>query len=74
MVSSFAETAQLMTAEEVGRLLRLKPATVYEAASSGKIPSVRLWRGNRRDLVRFRRVDIEELIQKRTVIADEVSR
>ncbi|MCP4002650.1 MAG: helix-turn-helix domain-containing protein [bacterium] len=56
----------LLTAEEVGRILRLKPATVYEAAASGRIPSVRLWRGQRKALVRFRRDDIEELIRDRT--------
>ena len=56
----------LLTAEEVGQLLRLKPATVYEAASSGRIPCVRLWKGRRKTLVRFLRDDIEELIRERT--------
>ena len=56
----------LLTAEEVAQLLRLKAATVYEAAASGRIPSVRLWKGRRKTLVRFRRDDIEELIRART--------
>ncbi len=57
----------LLTAEEVARILRLKPATVYEAAACGRIPSVRLWKGRRKTLVRFRREDIEQLIDARTV-------
>ena len=56
----------LLTAEEVGKILRLKAATIYEAASVGRIPSVRLWKGRRKTLVRFRRTDIEQLIEQRT--------
>lgn len=56
----------LLTAEEVGRILRLKPATVYEAASSGRIPCVRLWHGNRKSLVRFRLDHIQTLIRDRS--------
>lgn len=56
-------TTPLLTAEEVGQLLRLKPATVYEAAADGRIPCVRLWRGRRKALIRFRLADIERLIQ-----------
>ena len=67
------EVTELMTAEEVGKQLRLKPATVYEAAADGRIPCVKLWRGSRRALVRFRREDIEELIRtRRTGDRDEV--
>lgn len=55
--------ATLLTADEVGRLLRLKPATVYGAAADGRIPCVRLWKGRRKALVRFRPSDIEKLIQ-----------
>ena len=66
----FDDAAQLMTADEVGKVLRLKPATVYEGAASGRIPCVRLWKGNRRDLVRFRRQDIERLIEERSIPAE----
>ena len=55
-----------MTPEEVAALLRVKPATVYEAAARGRLPVVRLWRGQRRSLVRFRRSEIQELIHERT--------
>ena len=57
----------LLIAEEVAQLLRLKAATVYEAAASGRIPCVRLWKGRRKSLIRFRREDIERLIRERTV-------
>ncbi len=54
----------LLTAEEVGQLLRLKAATVYEAAADGRIPCVRLWKGRRKALIRFRKSDIDNLLQK----------
>jgi excisionase family DNA binding protein len=58
---------QLLTVEEVSHLLRIKPATVYEAAASGRIPCVKLWRGRRKALVRFRLSDIQEFIARRSV-------
>jgi excisionase family DNA binding protein len=58
---------RLLTAEEVGRILRLKPATVYEAAAAGRIPCVRLWRGRRKSLIRFRGEEIEALIRERSL-------
>lgn len=56
----------LMVAEEVGEVLRLKPSTVYQAAADGRIPCVRLWEGRRRAVIRFRRRDIEEFLRRRT--------
>ena len=61
------EAASLLTAEEVATRLRIKPATVYQAAAEGRTPHVRLWEGNRRALIRFRAEDIERLIRERTV-------
>ncbi|MCH7779470.1 MAG: helix-turn-helix domain-containing protein [Acidobacteria bacterium] len=58
---------RLLTAEEVAQILRLKPATVYEAASVGRIPCVRLWKGRRKTLVRFRAEDIDRIIRERAV-------
>lgn len=55
--------AQLMTAREVARLLRVRTTTVYEAAASGRIPAVRVWQGKRRALIRFRRADVEAILQ-----------
>ena len=58
--------SDLLTADEVARILRLRPATIYEAAADGRIPHVRLWSGTRRALVRFRRADIEAFLRDRT--------
>ena len=30
---------ELLTAQEVGRMLRLKPSTIYEASASGRLRS-----------------------------------
>lgn len=59
----------LLTAEEVARLLRIKPATVYDAAAAGRIPCVRLWEGRRKALLRFKRSEIEKLISDRSIPA-----
>lgn len=55
---------QLLTAKEVADLVRLAPSTIFDAASRGDLPCVRLWRGRRKSVVRFRRSDIEELIRR----------
>lgn len=57
----------LITAEDVARLLNVKPSTVYDAVARGRIPAVRLWEGTRRPLLRFRRRDIDRLIRERIV-------
>ena len=55
---------ELLTVNEVCELLRIRPSTCYAAAQSGRLPSVTLWRGMRKRLLRFRRADIEELIRR----------
>ncbi len=60
------EDSELLTAEEVASLLRVKPSTVYDAAARGDLPVVKLWKGKRRTLLRFRRGDIETFILNRT--------
>lgn len=65
------EAASLLTADEVAERLRVKPATVYQAAADGRIPCIRLWTGNRRSLIRFRADDIESLIAERRAPALE---
>jgi len=72
--SSDPELEPLLTAEEVAPILRVRPATVYEAAANGRIPCVRLWEGRKRGLVRFRRSDIENLIRQRSVGTGEVAK
>jgi len=54
--------AELLTAREVAQILRLRPSTVFDAAARGKLPCLRIWRGQRRSLVRFRRTDIDALL------------
>ena len=65
------EAARLLTADEVAERLRVKPATIYQAASDGRIPCIRLWAGTRRSLIRFRVDDIERLIAERRAPAGE---
>ena len=62
---------RLLTARQVADLLNVRVATVYAAAAAGRIPCVRLWEGNRRALIRFRREDIERLIRERTISGGE---
>ena len=57
------EAEQLLTAKEVADLLRLAPSTVFDAAARGDLPCVRLWRGRRKSVLRFRRSDIESLME-----------
>ena len=56
----------LLTAQEVAEVLPVKPSTVYDAVYRGVLPVVRLWEGRRRELVRFRRADIEAFIKDRS--------
>ncbi|MBZ5638301.1 MAG: helix-turn-helix domain-containing protein [Acidobacteriia bacterium] len=60
----------LLTARDVARILNVRPVTVYAAASTGRLPSVRLWKGKRRSLVRFRAEDIDAFIRNRTESQD----
>jgi excisionase family DNA binding protein len=64
--ANMSEANELLTAEQVARLLNLKTGTVYDAALKGRLPSVRLWEGRRRALVRFRAQDILKVISERT--------
>lgn len=66
-----AENASLLTAEQVARLLNLKPSTIYDAASRGRLPCVRLWSGRRRAVVRFVPEEIERVIRSRSVGGSE---
>ena len=60
---------QLLTAKEVADLLRLAPSTVFDAAARGDLPCVRLWRGRRKSLLRFRRDEIEAFISRGSTAA-----
>jgi excisionase family DNA binding protein len=57
-----AQQSDLLLPKEVAHLLRVQVSTVYSAATQGRLPAVRLWRGRRKSLLRFRRADIEAMI------------
>lgn len=59
---STKDPPELLVAQEVAEILRVKVSTVYAAAKAGRIPAVRLWRGERKSLVRFRCEDIARLL------------
>ena len=59
-------TESLLTPNQVAGLLSVQPSTVYAAAARGAIPCVRLWKGRRRTLLRFRLEDIERIIRERS--------
>jgi len=61
---------RLLTAHDVADRLNLKVSTVYDAAARGHLPFVRLWKGQRRSLIRFREEDLEQLIKQRRVPTD----
>ena len=64
----------LLTAEDVSRLLNLKVPTIYDAVAKGRLPAVRLWRGSRRSVLRFRAEDIRRIIRERSTIRGGASR
>ena len=61
----------LLNAQEVGRILHIKTATVYSATARGLLPCVILWKGRRRSLIRFRREDVEALIKSKRTCGPE---
>ncbi len=63
----------LITAEAVAELLSIKVSTVYDAASKGRIPCVRLWQGRRKCLLRFRRCELDEWLRARSQAASTIS-
>ena len=60
----------LLRARDVARLLSIQPATVYSLVDRGVIPHIRLTKGARRSLIRFRPEDIQRLIRERSSLAD----
>jgi len=61
----------LLTAGQVAEILIVDKATVYAAAAAGRIPSIVVWKGKKRSLLRFRREDIEQLLQKNAIPVGE---
>ena len=63
MNNSTREEEELLTAAEVARRFRVRRSTVYAAARRNDIPHIRLWQSRSRSLIRFRRSDIQRLLQ-----------
>lgn len=61
-------TTELLTPEEVARLLKVDKRTIYYWIERRTIPYIRI----NRKVVRFRPVDIEEFLQKHTVKTSDV--
>ena len=57
----------LLDAQVVAKWLDVAVTTVYEQAARGVLPHVRLWKGTRRTLIRFRKGDVERFIRDRAV-------
>jgi excisionase family DNA binding protein len=68
--SALYKIESLLTAEQVAKLLNLRVSTIYDAATKGRIPCIRLWRGQRRAVVRFLPEDIANLIRSRRTPAE----
>ncbi len=59
----------LWTVEQVAKYWQVKPQTIRDAVWRGKIPCVKLWRGKKKSLLRFKKSDIEQFVKGRTVPA-----
>ncbi len=56
----------LLRAQAVAQLLDVRPATVYALVDRGVLPHVRLTKGRRRSLIRFRLSEIEAFLEERS--------
>ena len=57
----------LLRAQDIARILNVRPSTIYSLVHRGIIPHIRIAQGSRRSLIRFRASDLEELLRERTV-------
>jgi len=60
---------KLFSVKEAADFLGVAPSTLYEKASEGKIPFVRLWEGRRKTAIRFAQDALEEHIRKNSIPA-----
>ncbi|MBZ5639932.1 MAG: helix-turn-helix domain-containing protein [Acidobacteriia bacterium] len=58
---------QFLHAREVATLLNIKISTVYALCRRGELVHIRLGEGRRRPLIRFRREDLDQFLQDRTI-------
>ena len=59
----------LLDADDAAAVLHVKRGTVYDWASKGILPHIRILAGRRRAVVRFRRADLDEFLRGRSVSA-----
>jgi len=62
----------LLCAHEVAQILQLRVSSIYDAVAKGRLPAVKLWQGRRRAVIRFRREDIEQFIERQRTIPAEL--
>ncbi len=63
-----SEHQGLLDADEAATLLAVKRGTIYDWASRGLLPHVRILAGKRRPVVRFRRDDLVAFLAEKTVL------
>ena len=68
------ELEPLLDAREVAKWLGVAPSTIYDAVARGILPAVRMWKGRRRTLLRFRRDEIEKFIEQRATPGEKGAR
>lgn len=59
----------LWTVEQLAEYWQVKLQTIRDAVWRGKIPCVKLWRGKKKSLLRFKRSEIEEFIRQKSLSA-----
>ena len=58
----------LWTVKEAAAFLRAAPSTVYERAARGQIPRVILWKGRRKEAIRFDPAALREFVKRNSII------
>ena len=58
---------KLLTAQEVAKLLSINESTVYKWTDQGRLPYIDLSIGSGKRCLRFRRSDLEKLIEEKLV-------
>jgi excisionase family DNA binding protein len=61
----------LWKAQQAADYLNIQRSTLYDWVARSVLPCVRLRKGDRRDCIRFRKADLDRVIQQRTVNSRE---
>ena len=62
-----AADLHLLTVQQAAELLGCRPSTLYAKAAAGLVPRVVLWRGRRKDAIRFSLDALREHVQRNTI-------